>query len=72
MPVPLTVLADVRADPDRSVSNIKGDGGSDDVDFGFLIGDVNAGRTVTKPDANQIKRTRVERSTVPIFVTISI
>jgi hypothetical protein len=35
------------ADPDRSVSNVNGGGGSDDVDFGFFIGDVNACRTVT-------------------------
>ena len=37
------------------VSNINGNSGSADVDFGFLIGDANGNGTVDKPDFNEVK-----------------
>lgn len=37
------------------VSNVNGGGSSEDVDFGFLIADANANRTVDKPDFNEVK-----------------
>ncbi len=37
------------------VSNVNGDGGSDDVDFGFLIADADANRIVARPDFDEIK-----------------
>ena len=49
MRVPLTGVANEQI-VTIQVSNVKGGGGSDDVDFGFLIADANANRTVDKPD----------------------
>jgi len=54
MRVPLTGVADVQI-VTLTVSNVNGGSTSTSVDFGFLIGDVNANRTVDKPDANQVK-----------------
>ena len=54
MRVPLTEVAD-QQNVTIEVSNVDGDGGSDDVVFGFLIGDVNGDRAVKNTDANQIK-----------------
>ncbi len=59
MRVPLTGVADVQTVTVR-VSNVNGGGGSDDVDFGFLIGDVDGSRTVAKPDGNQIKADKAQ------------
>jgi hypothetical protein len=54
MRVPLTGVADVQI-LTVQVSNVNGGGGSANVDFGFLLGDVNGNRTVDKPDFNQVK-----------------
>ncbi|MGI8957949.1 MAG: hypothetical protein ACR2II_13700 [Chthoniobacterales bacterium] len=54
MRVPLTEVAD-QQNVTIEVSNVGGDGGFDDVVFGFLIGDANADRTVKNTDVNQIK-----------------
>ncbi len=59
MRVPLTGVADVQTVTVR-VSSVNGGGGSDDVDFGFLIGDVDGSRTVAKPDGNQIKADKAQ------------
>ena len=54
MQVPLTGVADQQV-VTIEVSNVDGDGGSDDVAFGFLIGDVNADRSVNNTDTNLVK-----------------
>ncbi len=54
MRVPLTEVADQQT-VTIEVSNVDGDGGSDDVAFGFLIGDVNGDRTVNNTDVSQVK-----------------
>ncbi len=54
MRVPLTGVADVQTVTVR-VSGVNGGGGSDDVDFGFLIGDVNANGVVDIPDRDQVR-----------------
>jgi hypothetical protein len=52
--VPLSGVADQQI-VTIEVSNVDGDGGSDDVAFGFLIGDVNGDRRVNNPDSKQVK-----------------
>jgi hypothetical protein len=54
MQVPLTGVAD-QQNVTIEVSNVDGDGGTDDVTFGFLIGDANGDRKVNNTDGNQIK-----------------
>jgi hypothetical protein len=54
MQVPLTGVADQQT-VTIEVSNVNDDGGSDDVAFGFLIGDVNGDRRVNNTDGNQVK-----------------
>ena len=54
MQVPLSGVAD-QQNVTIEVSNVDGDGGSDDVVFGFLIGDVNGDRRVNNTDVNQVK-----------------
>lgn len=54
MQVPLTGVTDAQIVTVR-VSGVNGGGGSDDVDFGFLIGDVDANRTVDRPDRMMIR-----------------
>jgi len=54
MQVPLTGVADQQT-VTIEVSNVNGDGGSDDVPFGFLLGDVNGDRRVNNTDAAPIK-----------------
>ena len=53
MRVPLTGVTDVQTVTIR-VRNVNGGNGSNDVPFGFLIGDVNGDRIVSKPDNNQV------------------
>jgi hypothetical protein len=40
------------------VSNVNGSSGSGDADFGFLIADANASRTVDKPDLVAVRSHR--------------
>ena len=54
MRVPLTGVTDVQT-VTVEISGVNGGGGTADVAFGFLIGDVNGDRMVTKTDGNQIK-----------------
>ena len=54
MQVPLTGVAD-QQNVTVEISNVDGDGGFDDVAFGFLIGDVNGDRRVNNTDGNQVK-----------------
>lgn len=54
MRVPLAEVAD-QQNVTIEVSNVDGDGGSDDVVFGFLKGDVNGDRTVKNTDVTQVK-----------------
>ena len=54
MRVPLTGVAD-QQNVTVEISNVDGGGGSDDVAFGFLIGDVNGDRKVNNTDGSQIK-----------------
>jgi len=54
MQVPLTGVADQQT-VTIEVSNVNDDGGSDDVAFGFLLGDVNGDRRVNNTDAAPIK-----------------
>ena len=53
MRVPLTGVADVQIVTIR-ISNVNGGGGTTNVAFGFLKADVNANRTVGRPDLTQI------------------
>ena len=53
MRVPLTGVTDVQIVTVR-VRNVNGGDGSNDVPFGFLIGDVNGNRVVDIPDKNQV------------------
>jgi subtilisin family serine protease len=53
MRVPLTGVADVQIVTIR-ISNVNGGGGTTNVAFGFLKADVNANRTVARPDRTQI------------------
>ncbi len=57
MRVPLTSVADIQI-VTIEISNVNGGGGTADVNFGFLIGDVNANRTVDRPDLTQIQTDR--------------
>ncbi len=57
MRVPLTSVADIQI-VTIEISNVNGGGGTADVDFGFLIADVNANRTVDRPDQTQINADR--------------
>src|SRR5438128_3776930 len=57
MRVPLTSVADIQI-VTIEISNVNGGGGTADVDFGFLIADVNASRTVDRPDQSQIQADR--------------
>ncbi len=54
MQVPLTGVAD-QQNVTVEVSNVDGEEGTDDVVFGFLIGDVNGDRTVNNTDGSQVK-----------------
>ncbi len=54
MRVPLMGVADEQV-VTIEVSNVNGGGGSNDVDFGFLIGDVNGSRAVTRNDVRLIR-----------------
>ncbi len=54
MRVPLSGVADQQT-VTVEVSNVNGDDNSDDVPFGFLIGDVNGDRTVNSTDSSLIK-----------------
>jgi hypothetical protein len=49
------------------VSNVNGRSGSDDVDFGFLIADANAIRTVDRPDLIAVRSQRVQPGTATNF-----
>ncbi len=57
MRVPLTSVADIQI-VTIEISNVNGGGGTADVNFGFLIADVNASRTVDRPDQTQIQTDR--------------
>src|SRR6266849_518963 len=57
MRVPLTSVADIQI-VTIEISNVNGGGGTADVNFGFLIGDVSANRTVDRPDLTQIQTDR--------------
>ena len=57
MRVPLTNVADVQT-VTVEVSGVNGGGATSDVDFGFLIGDVDGNRTVEKADDNIIQADR--------------
>ena len=57
MRVPLTSVADIQI-VTIEISNVNGGGGTADVNFGFLKADVNASRTVDRPDLTQIQTDR--------------
>ncbi|MGB8340719.1 MAG: sialidase family protein [Chthoniobacterales bacterium] len=57
MRVPLTNVADVQT-VTVEVSGVNGGGATSDVDFGFLIGDVDGNRTVAIADDNIVKTDR--------------
>jgi hypothetical protein len=57
MRVPLTGVADIQI-VTIEISNVNGGGGTADVNFGFLKADVNASRTVDRPDLTQIQTDR--------------
>ena len=54
MRVPLTGVTD-QQNVTVEVSNVDGEEGTDDVVFGFLIGDANGDRTVNNTDSGQVK-----------------
>lgn len=49
------------------VSSVYGSSGSDDVDFGFLIADANASRTVESPDLIAVRSHRGQTVTAANF-----
>ena len=66
MRVPLTGAANEQIVTIR-VSNVYGSSGSDDVDFGFLIADANASRTVDRPDLIAVTSQRGQPVTAANF-----
>ncbi len=59
MRVPLSGVADEQIVTVR-VSSVNGGGATNDVPFGFLIGDVDANRLVDRPDAGQIRTDKAQ------------
>lgn len=55
--VPLSQVAD-QQNVTIELSNVNGEGGSDDMTFSFLIGDVNGDRKVNNADANLVKTSK--------------
>jgi hypothetical protein len=66
MRIPLTSVANEQIVTIR-VSNVNGSSGSDDVDFGFLIADANASRTVDRPDLIAVRSQRGQPVTAANF-----